>query len=208
MDDAFDQLMADAMADDAEDKKRGRKKEHKGDSVKDAEKDRKSEKTEAKGKAEGKDKEEKKDKKDRKDKKDKKDKKEKKEKKRAKVEEEAAIVPCPPQKKMIEIICNDRLGNKVRVKCLADDTIGNVKKIIAAQSGHRADKIRLQKWYSVSQSGRFFQIVFLFSFLSRCLRFVCFFFSCLFAESQLLQDHVTLSDYEIHDGMSIELHYN
>ena len=34
---------------------------------------------------------------------------------------------------MIEVICNDRLGKKVRVKCNADDTIGDLKKLIAAQ---------------------------------------------------------------------------
>ena len=93
---------------------------------------------------------------------------------------------------MIEIICNDRLGNKVpavisglffpscshsslcqvRVKCQQEETIGNVKKIIAAQSGHRADKIRLQKWYKV------------------------------------FNDAVSLGDYEIHDGMMLEMHYN
>jgi hypothetical protein len=32
---------------------------------------------------------------------------------------------------MIEVICNDRLGKKVRVKCNEDDTIGDLKKLIA-----------------------------------------------------------------------------
>ena len=36
---------------------------------------------------------------------------------------------------MIEVICNDRLGKKVRVKCNDDDTIGDLKKLIAAQTG-------------------------------------------------------------------------
>ena len=36
---------------------------------------------------------------------------------------------------MIEVICNDRLGKKVRVKCNSDDTIGDLKKLIAAQTG-------------------------------------------------------------------------
>ena len=30
---------------------------------------------------------------------------------------------------MIEVICNDRLGKKVRVKCNEDDTIGDLKKV-------------------------------------------------------------------------------
>lgn len=47
---------------------------------------------------------------------------------------------------MIEVICNDRLGKKVRVKCNHDDTIGDLKKLIAAQTGTKAEKIVLKKW--------------------------------------------------------------
>nr|CAG4644528.1 EOG090X0OUK [Lepidurus arcticus] len=50
---------------------------------------------------------------------------------------------------MIEITCNDRLGKKVRVKCNPDDTIGDLKKLIAAQTGTRWDKIVLKKWYII-----------------------------------------------------------
>ncbi|KAK8612269.1 hypothetical protein V6N13_092387 [Hibiscus sabdariffa] len=50
---------------------------------------------------------------------------------------------------MIEVVLNDRLGKKVRVKCNDDDTIGDLKKLVAAQTGTRADKIRIQKWYTV-----------------------------------------------------------
>jgi ubiquitin-like protein 5 len=78
---------------------------------------------------------------------------------------------------MIEVVLNDRLGKKVRVKVkypfsfflccntisLAhyfiffsltlrfseDDTIGDLKKIVAAQIGTRPEKIRIQKWYNV-----------------------------------------------------------
>lgn len=49
---------------------------------------------------------------------------------------------------MIEITCNDRLGKKVRVKCNPDDTVGDLKKLIAAQTGTRWDKIILKKWYT------------------------------------------------------------
>ncbi|KAF8396566.1 hypothetical protein HHK36_018190 [Tetracentron sinense] len=66
---------------------------------------------------------------------------------------------------MIEVVLNDRLGKKVRVKCNDDDTIGDLKKLVAAQTGTRADKIRIQKWYNI------------------------------------YKDHITLKDYEIHDGM-------
>lgn len=34
---------------------------------------------------------------------------------------------------MIEVVLNDRLGKKVRVKCNEDDTIGDLKKLVAAQ---------------------------------------------------------------------------
>ncbi|KAI3809206.1 hypothetical protein L1987_25176 [Smallanthus sonchifolius] len=74
--------------------------------------------------------------------------------------------------KMIEVVLNDRLGKKVRVKCNDDDTIGDLKKLVAAQTGTRAEKIRIQKWYNI------------------------------------YKDHITLKDYEIHDGMGLELYYN
>ena len=113
---------------------------------------------------------------------------------------------------MIEVICNDRLGKKIRVKCKCvprvdcvrwvgslqpswspfrlcerrhreshemlvccrseDDTIGDLKKLLAAQIGTRAEKLRIQKWYTI------------------------------------YKDHITLEDYEIHDGMGLELYYN
>ncbi|XP_077779847.1 ubiquitin-like protein 5 isoform X1 [Podarcis muralis] len=111
---------------------------------------------------------------------------------------------------MIEVVCNDRLGKKVRVKCKypklkrssfcwrlewhlpalyaaivfylrlwcmkkeeasSDDTIRDLKKLIAAQTGTRWDKIVLKKWYTI------------------------------------FKDHVSLADYEIHDGMNLELYY-
>lgn len=72
---------------------------------------------------------------------------------------------------MIEIILNDRLGKKVRVKVNEDDSVGDLKKVAAAQLGTRPEKIRLQKWNTV------------------------------------FKDHIRLSDYEIHDGMNLELYY-
>ncbi|KAJ1504535.1 Ubiquitin-like 5 [Coelomomyces lativittatus] len=69
---------------------------------------------------------------------------------------------------MIEIVCNDRLGKKVRVKCNPEDTIGDLKKLIAAQIGTKSEKIVVKKWYTV------------------------------------FKDHITLEDYEIHDGMNLE----
>nr|XP_045011308.1 ubiquitin-like protein 5 [Jaculus jaculus] len=72
---------------------------------------------------------------------------------------------------MIEVVCSDRLGKKVRVKCNTDDTIGDLKKLIAAQTGTRCDKIVLKKWYMI------------------------------------FKDNVSLEDYEIHDGMNLELYY-
>ncbi|XP_036368522.1 ubiquitin-like protein 5 [Octopus sinensis] len=51
--------------------------------------------------------------------------------------------------KMLEITCNDRLGKKVRVKCNEDDTICDLKKLIAAQTGTRWERIVLKKWYTI-----------------------------------------------------------
>jgi ubiquitin-like protein 5 len=56
---------------------------------------------------------------------------------------------------MIEIICNDRLGKKVRVKCNSDDTIGDLKKLIAAQTGTKAEKIVLKKWCKYYESATY-----------------------------------------------------
>ena len=72
---------------------------------------------------------------------------------------------------MIEVLLNDRLGKKVRVKCNSNDTIGDLKKLAAAQLGTKAEKLRIQKWYTI------------------------------------YKDHIRLDDYEIHDGMSMELYY-
>lgn len=87
---------------------------------------------------------------------------------------EAVPVPVPAAPlaytTMIEIIANDRLGRKVRVKCSPLDTVGDLKKLIAAQTGTPASKIQLKKWYSV------------------------------------FKDHITLRDYEINDGMSLEMY--
>ncbi|KAG9511079.1 Ubiquitin-like protein 5, partial [Fragariocoptes setiger] len=72
---------------------------------------------------------------------------------------------------MIEITVNDRLGKKVRVKCNEDDTVGDLKLLIAAKTGTRAEKIVLKKWYTI------------------------------------YKNHITLQDYEIRDGMNLELYY-
>jgi ubiquitin-like protein 5 len=50
---------------------------------------------------------------------------------------------------MIEITVNDRLGKKVRIKCNPDDTIEDLKKLVAAQTGTRSEKIVLKKWYVI-----------------------------------------------------------
>jgi len=38
--------------------------------------------------------------------------------------------------------------SQVRVKCSPDDTVGDLKKLIAAQTGTDATKIILKKWYA------------------------------------------------------------
>lgn len=92
---------------------------------------------------------------------------------------------------MIEVICNDRLGKKVRVKCNEDDTIGDLKKLIAAQVGTRPEKIRL-----VTVCDCLFISLF------------CHDFDRIQKWYTIYKDHITLQDYEIHDGMGLELYYN
>ncbi|WWC70169.1 ubiquitin-like protein 5 [Kwoniella pini CBS 10737] len=82
----------------------------------------------------------------------------------------APSVPSIASMRFIEVIANDRMGRKVRVKCLATDTVGDLKKLIAAQTGTTAQKIQLKKWYTN------------------------------------FKDHVSLQDYEINDGMSLEMY--
>lgn len=74
-------------------------------------------------------------------------------------------------KRMIEVVLNDRLGKKVRVKCNNTDTVLVLKKLAAAQLGTRYEKLRIQKWYNI------------------------------------YKDHISLMDYEVHDGMGLELYY-
>ena len=40
-------------------------------------------------------------------------------------------------------------GYVVRVKCSPDDTVGDLKKLIAAQTGTDWKKIQLKKWYDM-----------------------------------------------------------
>jgi len=72
----------------------------------------------------------------------------------------------------IEVILNDRIGKKIRVKCNPEDTIGDLKKLVAAQIGTRPDRIRIQK------------------------------------SNVIYKDPISLADYEIKDGMGLEMYYN
>ncbi|RSH83078.1 ubiquitin-like modifier hub1 [Apiotrichum porosum] len=72
--------------------------------------------------------------------------------------------------RFIEVTANDRMGRKVTVKCLPTDTVGDLKKLIGAQTGTDYRKIVLKKWYTA------------------------------------FKDHIALQDYEINDGMSLEMY--
>ncbi|XP_023368839.1 ubiquitin-like protein 5 [Otolemur garnettii] len=50
---------------------------------------------------------------------------------------------------MIKVVCNGYLGKKVRIKCNTKDTTGDLKKLIAAQTGTCWNKIVLKKWYTI-----------------------------------------------------------
>ena len=45
--------------------------------------------------------------------------------------------------------------NAVRVKCSSEDTVGDLKKLIAAQTGTDASKIQLKKWCVTSSLGAY-----------------------------------------------------
>lgn len=72
---------------------------------------------------------------------------------------------------MIEVNANDRLGKKIKVKCLPEDSIGDLKKIISLQIGTAPEKLVLKKGH------------------------------------QIYKDHISLDDYEVHDGFNFELYY-
>lgn len=97
---------------------------------------------------------------------------------------------------------------QVRVKCNPEDTIGDLKKLIAAQTGTKYDKIVLKKWYTIFKD----QIK-----LSDCkLSFMLVIKippnSCY---QRNLKAHYLHAFYsiplsildEIHDGMNLELYY-
>jgi ubiquitin-like protein 5 len=71
-----------------------------------------------------------------------------------------------------ELAANCTSVSTLSAFCSEDDTVGDLKKLVAAQTGTRPDKIRIQKWYTI------------------------------------YKDHLTLADYEIQDGMGLELYYN
>ncbi|KAI3405505.1 HUB1 [Candida oxycetoniae] len=72
---------------------------------------------------------------------------------------------------MIQVQVNDRLGKKIKVKCLPTDTIEDLKKVLSLQIGTSFDKLVLKKGH------------------------------------QIYKDHITLEDYEVHDGFNFELYY-
>lgn len=50
---------------------------------------------------------------------------------------------------VIEVVVNDRIGKKVRVKCYPSDTILILKQLLSAHIGTKAEKIKLQQGYTV-----------------------------------------------------------
>lgn len=99
---------------------------------------------------------------------------------------------------MIEVTCNDRLGKKVRVKCNPDDTIGDLKKLISAQTGTHWEKIVLKKWYTIFKDH---------IKLADCILSLASFYSV--SQCLVSINSVSLTRYpdEIRDGMNLELYY-
>jgi len=82
------------------------------------------------------------------------------------------------------------------VKCSPDDTVGDLKKLIGAQTGTDPSKITLKKWYANIESASARHVVAPIPSrnVERLHRYTTY------------KDHITLSDYEIHDGMSLEMY--
>ena len=88
----------------------------------------------------------------------------------------------------------------VRVKCSPDDTVGDLKKLIAAQTGTDHTKIQLKKWCArVSSAYPLLHPQLLASQLT-------FRSPPVLSRYTTYKDHITLADYEIHDGMSLEMY--
>ncbi|KAL6950142.1 ubiquitin-like modifier hub1 [Hanseniaspora vineae] len=90
---------------------------------------------------------------------------------------------------MIEVTVNDRLGKKVRVKCLGEDTVEDFKKVLSVQLGQtKIPSNATMQGASQHSSIQHKRLV-------------------LIKGQVTLKDHITLEDYEIHDGTNIELYY-
>ena len=139
------------------------------------------------------------------------------------------------------------------MKCNEDDTIGDLKKLIAAQVGTRPEKIRIQKWYTIYKVPSVphikqtrlcyltrprLELRYIGSFLFSHYKMLDVLYSPLYFGEVVIyydnmyktsyhfvrrniyfsirppcsrlavQDHITLEDYEIHDGMGLEMYYN
>jgi hypothetical protein len=87
---------------------------------------------------------------------------------------------------------------------------------VAAQTGTRPDKIRIQKWHTVFKVGKALDgglgsgRVCSRGLEKRKNNTPAPHFGSLTKtpKRRTKQDHITLADYEIHDGMGLELYYN
>jgi ubiquitin-like protein 5 len=86
--------------------------------------------------------------------------------------------------------CRTDDGYLVRVKCSPEDTVGDLKKLIAAQTGTDWRKIQLKKWYDMDS----------------VLVSAAVMLNFRVSRYNIYKDHITLADYEIHDGMSLEMY--
>ena len=84
------------------------------------------------------------------------------------------------------------------MKCDSNDTVGDLKKLIAAQTGTDASKIVLRKWYANTTSSPLAGYPSPSNPTHRNLEFP--------HRYTVYKDHITLGDYEINDGMSLEMY--
>jgi ubiquitin-like protein 5 len=83
----------------------------------------------------------------------------------------------------------------VVVKCDSEDTIRQLKEVIAAQIGTKPEKIQLKKWFVSLACIP----------LPRAIRPMLTNATPMNRYKEF-KDHITLADYEIHDGMSLEMY--
>lgn len=107
---------------------------------------------------------------------------------------------------------------QIRVKCNEDDTIGDLKLLVAAQTGMYGGCPEFGS-FSFRRRSLGQLVLMLSTSLASVIRYTLKTLFVLDVGTRpekiriqkwytVYKDHITLADYEIHDGMGLELYYN